>query len=91
MYKEGSNLVDEMYNYIGISNGFPKFELRWLTAVKEMDNIWFTKYTIKIELRSFKSSEHINEGRDGPYHGFGYLSLFSDPLDLAKWGQREIL
>ena len=47
-------------------------------------------YKIKIELRSFKSSEHINERRDGPYHGFGYLSLFSDPLDLAKWGQREI-
>ena len=46
---------------------------------------------IKIELRSFKSSEHINERRDGPYHGFGYLSLFSDPLDLAKWGQREQL
>ena len=25
----------------------------------------------------------------GPYRGFGYLSLFSDPLDLAKW--REML
>ena len=37
----------------------------------------------KIKLRSFKSSEHINEKGDGPYHGFGYLSLFSDPLDLA--------
>ena len=37
----------------------------------------------KIKLRSFKSSEHINGKGDGPYHGFGYLSLFSDPLDLA--------
>ena len=34
----------------------------------------------KIKLRSFKSSEHIEKG-DGPYHGFGYLSLFSDPID----------
>ena len=39
----------------------------------------------------FKSSEHINENRDAPYRGFGYLSLFSDPLDLAKWSQGEIL
>ena len=30
------------------------------------------KYTIIIELRSFKSSEHINEKRDGPYRVFGY-------------------
>ena len=44
---------------------------------------------IKVKLRSFKSSEHINEKRNGPYRGFGYLSLFSDPLDLAKWSQRE--
>ena len=28
---------------------------------------------IKIKLRSFKSSEHINEKRDGSYRGFGYL------------------
>ena len=39
---------------------------------------------IKIKLRSFQSSEHINEKRDGPYRGFGYLSLSSDPLDIAK-------
>ena len=36
----------------------------------------------KIKLRCFKSSEHINEISDGPYRGFGYSSLFSDPLDL---------
>ena len=34
-----------------------------------------------------KSSEHINEKLDGPYHGFSYLSLFSDPTDLTKWSQ----
>ena len=37
----------------------------------------------KIKLRSFKSSEHIYEKGDGPYRGFVYLSLFSDPTDLA--------
>ena len=44
---------------------------------------------IKIELISFKSSEHINEKGNGPYHGFGFLSLFSDPTDLTTWSQRE--
>ena len=43
------------------------------------------------KLRSFKNSEHINEKGDGPYRGFGYLSLFSDPIDLAMWSQRELL
>ena len=46
---------------------------------------------IKIKLISFKSSECINEKRDGPYRGFGYLSLFSDPIDFATWCQRELL
>ena len=27
----------------------------------------------KLNLRSFKSSEHINEKGDGPYNGFGYM------------------
>ena len=45
----------------------------------------------KKELRSFKSSERINEEGDGPYHGFGSLSLFSDPVDLASWSQRQLL
>ena len=45
----------------------------------------------KNKLRSFKSSEHNNENVDGPYRGFDYKSLFSDPLVLAKWSQREIL
>ena len=38
-------------------------------------------YEIKIELRSFKSRERINEKGDGSYSGFGYLSLFSDPIN----------
>ena len=46
---------------------------------------------IKIKLKSFKSSEHISEKEDGPYRGFGYLSLLSDPIDLATWSQRDIL
>ena len=44
----------------------------------------------KIKLRSFKSSEHINEKSDRPYGGFGYSSLFSDPLGLATWSQIEL-
>ena len=45
----------------------------------------------KNKLRSFKSSEHNNEKGDGPYRGFGYLSLFSDRTDLATWSKRELL
>ena len=44
---------------------------------------------IKIKLRSVNSNEHIDEKRNRPFRGFGYLSLFGDPLDLAKWSQRE--
>ena len=35
-------------------------------------------------------SEYINEKGDGPYRGFGYLSLFSNALDLAKWSHTEL-
>ena len=45
----------------------------------------------KIKLRSFKSSEHITEKGDGSYRGFGYLSLFSDPIDLATWSHSKLL
>ena len=38
----------------------------------------------KIKPRSFKNSEHINEKRDGPYHGFKLLKLISDPLHEAN-------
>ena len=37
-------------------------------------------HEIKNKLRSFKSSEHINEKGDGPYHGFG--NLFSESVTL---------
>ena len=43
----------------------------------------------KIKLGSFKSREHINEKGGGPYRGFGYLSLFSDPIVLARYSQRK--
>ena len=45
----------------------------------------------KLKLGSFKSSEHINEKWDGPYSGFDYSSLASNPVDLATWSQREFL
>ena len=32
----------------------------------------------------------INEKGNGLYRGFGYLSLVSDPLDLAIWSQKEL-
>ena len=44
----------------------------------------------KIKLRFFKSSEYINEKKNGPYRGFGYSSLISDPIHLATWNQREL-
>ena len=37
------------------------------------------------------SSEHINEKGDWPHRGRGYLSLFSDPIDLATRSQRKLL
>ena len=46
---------------------------------------------IKKKLRSFKSCEHINEKGEEPNRAFGYLSLFSDPIDLAAWSQREYM
>ena len=43
-----------------------------------------------MKLSSIKSSERINEKGDGPNRGFGYLNLFSGPIDLATWSQREL-
>ena len=45
---------------------------------------------IKFKLRSFKSSEHINEKGDGPYRGFDYKSLVSDPLEFGKMEPKRI-
>ena len=36
------------------------------------------------KFKSFKSKENIQKKEVGPYHGFGYLSLISDPINLAK-------
>ena len=36
------------------------------------------------KFRSFESKENIHKKEVGPYHGFGYLSLISDPKNLAK-------
>ena len=52
---------------------------KFLTLALSANELYIS-IQIKIKLRPFKSSEHIN----GPYRGFGYLSLFCDPLDLAN-------
>ena len=39
---------------------------------------------INKKFRSFESKENIHKKEVGPYHGFGYLSLISDPINLAK-------
>ena len=36
------------------------------------------------KFRSFESKENIHKKEVGPYHGFGYLSLIGDPINLAK-------
>ena len=43
----------------------------------------------EIKLRSFESSERINEKGNGPYLGFGYISLFGDPVDLQHGAKRN--
>ena len=35
-------------------------------------------------LEDRREIENISEKGDGPYRGFGYLSLFSDHIDLAS-------
>ena len=42
------------------------------------------------KLKSFRSNEHIYEKGVGPYRGFGYFSLVSDPIELAIWSQKRI-
>ena len=53
--------------------------------------IGIVMYNQKLKLRSFKGNEHTYENGDGPCHGFGYISLFSDPVDSATCSQRESL
>ena len=36
------------------------------------------------KFRSFKSKENIHKKEVGPYDGFGYLSLISDPIIWQK-------
>ena len=36
------------------------------------------------KLRSFKSKENIHKKDVGPHRGFGYQSIISDPINLAK-------
>ena len=41
------------------------------------------------KFRSFKSIENIHKKEVGPYHGFGYLSFISDPINMAKGAEPE--
>ena len=51
-----------------------------------------TKPDTVIAKKNTKNRDPLREGDgDGSCHGFGYLSLFSDPIDLATWSQRELL
>ena len=65
-----------------------KFHIK---AIEALIKVCWVKMANKNKKRSFKSSKHIHEKRDGPYHCFGYSSLFSDRIDLATWSQRELL
>ena len=40
------------------------------------------------KFRSFKSKENIHKKEVGPHRSFGYYSLVTDPINLAK-GARE--
>ena len=55
------------------------------------DNLKMFGLPVPNECKNFKSSEHINEKGGGPYRGFDYLSLVSDPLDLTTRSQGELL
>ena len=60
------------------------------TAIKNKHRKWMrnkfnrTDSNNNEKFRSFKSKENIQKKEVGPYHGFGYLSLISDPIHLAK-------
>ena len=73
---------------VGIEPRTSRFGVRRSTTTPSPPCFDFTTYKInkKLSLRSFKSSEQIHEKRDG----LGYLSLISDPLDLATWDLNRI-
>ena len=62
-----------------------------IIQVLDFNNWHPLNYMIPASNRDPLSSEHINEKGDEPYHGFGYISLVSNPLDLTTWSQRESL
>ena len=45
---------------------------------------WLSLWNNNKKFRSFMSKENIHKKEVGPYYGFGYLSLISDPINLAK-------
>ena len=77
-------LHDHLCNFCPLLRLIMSFGFSWPSRFSEdhggQTEHWCT--IMKIKPRSFNSSEHTNEKTDGPYRGFGYLSLFRDPLDL---------
>ena len=44
---------------------------------------------LKIIMKNLDPLSAIHKIEVGPYHGFGYLSLISDPIILAKEAERK--
>ena len=70
-----------------------------ICAIDECGETFYGRYTaqhpaaVKVnnnnKFRSFKSKENIYKNEIGPYRGFSYSSLISDPLNLGKRSQRK--
>ena len=57
----------------------------WLPIVKKDAHSAYDMFLsiIEIKLISLKSSESFSKKGDGPFRCFGYLSLFSDPINIV--------
>ena len=63
------------------------YRIVMLYTIKDRENNIFLDdiiYTNNKKFRSFNSKQTIHKKEVGPYRGFGYLSLISDPINLAK-------
>ena len=53
-----------------------------------MDYIYILYFKLIINdnkrFRTFESKENIHKKEVGPYHGFGYQSFISNPINMAK-------
>ena len=87
------NDLDRQYSHIFIYSirCLLLLTFRSLTAiVSEKSTVFTFSYRKNNEkFRSFKSRENIDKKEVGPYHGFGYLSLINDPINLAKGAKSQ--